>query len=146
MPSMYYYINNILVINSQLLHNCYNFKSINFFINQKKFSTVFNLHSYRNFPCVFTVFTSCFCFITKHVKLIVNCERLFVIQNRTCFSSKKKKHIFIIKSKQLVESLRNTAIALFDKFTQILNTYITTACSNLWHNEMKNGSYQHHII
>ena len=51
----------------------------------------------------------------------------------------------MIKSKQLVESLRNTTIVFFDKFTQILNTSITTACSNLWRNEMKNGSYQHHI-
>ena len=27
-----------------------------------------------------------------------------------------------------------------------MNTFITTICSNLWRNEMKNGSYQHHII
>ena len=48
----------------------------------------------------------------------------------------------MIKSKQLVESLRNTAIVLLDKFTQILNTSICTVCSNLWCNEIKNGSYQ----
>ena len=45
---MYYYINNITVINSQLLRNYYKFKSIDFFINQNG---------------------SGFCFITKHVKL-----------------------------------------------------------------------------
>ena len=86
---MYYYINNISVINSQLLHNYYKFKNIDFFINQKKkkISIVFNLQSYRNFPCVFTVFTSGFCFITKHVKLT---ENLFFIEKEKAHFYDKK--------------------------------------------------------
>ena len=71
---MYYYINNISVVNSQLLHNYYKFRNLDFCINKKKFSVVFNFQSYWNFPCVFT---SGFCFITKHVKLT---EDLFFIE------------------------------------------------------------------
>ena len=83
---MYYYINNITVINSQLLRNYYKFKSIDFFINQNKVSIVFNLQSYRNFPCVSTVFGSGFCFITKHVKL-----------RRVSFCNTKQNMFFIEK-------------------------------------------------
>ena len=54
--------------------------------------------------------------------------------------------MFTIKSKWQVESLRYTMQELFDKFTQIMNTSITIACSKLQRNEMTNGSYKHHII
>ena len=84
---MYYYIDNISVVNSQLLHNYYKFTNLDFFINQKKFSAVFNLQSYWNFPCVFTVFTGGFCFITKHVKLR---EHLFFIEKEEAYFYDKK--------------------------------------------------------
>ena len=84
---MYYYINNISFVNSQLSHSYYKFKNLDFFINKKKFSVVFNLQSYRNFPCVFTVFTSGFCFITKHVKLT---EHLFFIEKEEAHFYDKK--------------------------------------------------------
>ena len=45
----------------------------------------------------------------------------------------------MIKSKQLVETLKNTTKVLFHEFTQVLNTSITTAYSNLWRNEMTNA-------
>ena len=74
---------------------------------------VFNLQSYRNFPFVFTVFTSGFCFITKHVKL--RGASFGNTKQNICFSSKKKKHIFMTKSKELVERLRDTTIVVLLK-------------------------------
>ena len=68
-------------------------------------------------------------FIIKHVELLIDKRELLQCKTKSIFDQKSRS---LLKSKYHVENKGIPLKILFDNFRWILNTFITTFCSNLW--------------